>query len=291
VNLLGAACALLAAAIWGGVFVVSKVVLDYVPPVTLVAIRYLVALAVLWPLHARSGHRPVGRDDLPELAAIGIVGFGVSIVAQFVGTQLSTAANGALITTATPALVVLFAYLTLGESLSGRRLAGLGLATLGVVVVADPRGAHLTPDLLLGNVLLSIAALTWALYSVLVKLAARRHSVLTVTTYAAVFGLLGTAPIAPFELIAVGLPPEIPLLVPLGILYIGLVSTAGAFYLWNKGLALLDASTAAVLFFAQPVVGSILGWLLLNETLGTEFFLGGMLIVAGVAIVSTGRRT
>ena len=288
-NLLGAACALLAAAIWGGVFVVSKYVLDYVPPVTLVAVRYAVALAVLWPILARSGHKPVSRSDLPELAAIGFVGFGVSIVAQFAGTRLSSAANGALITTATPALVVLFAYLILGEALSRRRLLGLALATLGVLVVADPRAASLSPDLLLGNALLAIAALTWALYSVLAKRATRRHSVLTVTTYAAIFGLLATAPLAPIELSVAGLPADLPPLVILGILYIGVVSTAGAFYLWNKGLALLDASVVAVLFFAQPVVGSVLGWLVLGEELGAAFFLGGALIVAGVAVVSTER--
>ena len=288
-NLLGAACALLATAIWGGVFVVSKLVLDYVPPITLVAIRYAVALAVLWPLLARSGHKPVTRSDLPELAAIGVVGFGVSIVAQFAGTRLSTAANGALITTATPALVVLFAYLILGEALSLRRGLGLAFATVGVLVVADPRSARLSPDLLLGNALLAVAAITWALYSVLAKRAARRHSVLTVTTYAAVFGLLATALLAPVELSIVGLPSSIPPLVILGILYIGVVSTAGAFYLWNKALALLDASSAAVFFFAQPVVGSLLGWLVLGETLGPAFFLGGALIVAGVAVVSTER--
>ena len=289
-NLLGAACALLATAIWGGVFVVSKLVLDYVPPVTLVAIRYAIALAVLWPLLARSGHSPVARSDLPELAVIGVVGFAISIVAQFAGTRLSTAANGALITTATPALVVLFAYPILGEALSLRRGLGLALATLGVLVVADPRTARFSPDLVLGNTLLVVAAVTWALYSVLVKRAARRHSVLTVTTYAAVFGLLATALAAPVELSIVGLPSAIPPLVVLGILYIGVVSTAGAFYLWNKGLALLDASTAAVMFFAQPVVGSLLGWLVLGETLGPAFFLGGALIVAGVAVVSTERR-
>lgn len=286
-NLLGAICALLAAAIWGGVFVVSKYVLGYVPPVTLVAIRYVVALAVLWPLLARSHHRPVARGELPELAAIGVIGFGISIVAQFAGTQLSTAANGALITTATPALVVLFAYLILGEALSRRRMLGLALATLGVLVVSDPRAARLSPELLMGNALLAIAALTWALYSVLAKRAARTHSVLTVTTYAALFGLLGTAPFVPFELAWTGAPVDVPPIALLGIVYIGVVSTAGAFYLWNKGMALLDASAAALLFFAQPVVGSLLGWLLLGETLGPAFLAGGALILAGVVVVST----
>ena len=51
-----------------------------------------------------------------------------------------------------------------------------------------------------------------------------------------------------------------------GILYLGVVSTALAFYLWNKGFTLLDASTGSLFFFAQPVVGAVLGWLLLGES-------------------------
>ncbi|MDA8218062.1 MAG: DMT family transporter [Dehalococcoidales bacterium] len=78
----------------------------------------------------------------------------------------------------------------------------------------------------------------------------------------------------------------LPLPAVLGVLYLGAVSTAGAFYLWNKGMALLESDVAAVFFFAQPVVGAFLGWLLLHERLGPSFFLGGALIFAGVAAVS-----
>ena len=59
----------------------------------------------------------------------------------------------------------------------------------------------------------------------------------------------------------------------LGVLYLGIVSTAGAFFLWNKGLELMDASIGSLFFFFQPIVGSLLGWFLLNETLSSNFLL------------------
>ncbi len=59
----------------------------------------------------------------------------------------------------------------------------------------------------------------------------------------------------------------------LGVLYLGVISTAGAFFLWNKGLELMDASIGSLFFFFQPIVGSLLGWLLLNETLNNNFLL------------------
>lgn len=290
-NLLGAGAALLAAAIWGGLYVVSKYVLDYVPPLTLVVWRFAIGLLALGAMLILSRGRFVARADLPRMALLGFVGFAISIVAQFVGTNLSTAANGALITSATPALVVIFANLLLQEPLVPRRLLGLGLALVGVLVVSDPRGASLSSELALGNAFLVVAAVTWALYSVLAKRASFHYPVLTVTTYATFFGLVLTVPLMPLDAILFAGPrPELPPLAILGVLYLGVVSTAGAFYLWNKGMALLDASAAAVFFFAQPVVGAFFGWLLLGEHLGANFFLGGVFIFLGVVIVSLSRR-
>ncbi|MCL5109620.1 MAG: DMT family transporter [Chloroflexi bacterium] len=289
VNLLGAASAFLAAAIWGGLYVVSKYVLYFVPPLTLVVLRFAIGLATLGAILLLTRGRPVARRDLPALALLGLVGFTVSIGAQFAGTKLSTAANGALITSATPALVVVFARWLLGEKATRPRLFGLALATLGVLVVSDPSAISLAPDLALGNAFLVLAAITWALYSVLAKKASRRYSVLTVTTYATLFGLCFTAPLAAGELAVVGPPPPPTPLVLLGVLYIGVISTAGAFYLWNLGMALLDSAVAGIFFFAQPVVGGFLGWLLLGEQLGAAFFAGGALIFLGVAVVTVWR--
>jgi hypothetical protein len=67
----------------------------------------------------------------------------------------------------------------------------------------------------------------------------------------------------------------------LGILYIGIGSTAIAFFLWNKSFELLDAATASLFFFAQPVVGTLLAAIFRGEQLGWSFFAGGALILLG----------
>ena len=82
-------------------------------------------------------------------------------------------------------------------------------------------------------------------------------SALAVTLYVTAWGICWDVPLAALELrgMAIGTitPPVIA-----GVLYVGIVSTAIAFYLWNKGFELLDANTAALCFFAQPVVGALL---------------------------------
>ena len=283
----GIAAGLGAAAIWGGMYVVSKFVLGYVPPVTLVLLREVIGAATLGLLMAVARAPTVRRGDLPLMVLLGFVGLFVSIVAQFAGTRLSTAANGALITSATPSFLVLFAWPVLGERLTLARIVGLVLATGGVLVTVlagEPdRTAGVDPAL--GNALLVVAAVTWALYSALGRVAACRYPVLVTTAYATAIGAFFTALLVPFEL-AVSPVGAVPPLAWAGVLYLGVVSTAGAFYLWNKSIALLGAGLPAILFFAQPVVGGLLGAALLGERLGLPFFAGGALILLAVLVTA-----
>ncbi len=290
-KMLGIAAGLGAAAIWGGMSVVSKQMLDVVPPLTLVFLRVAIGTVTLAAIALVTRAPRVALRDLPFMALLGFIGLFISMVVQFIGTKLSTAAYGALITSAVPVFLILFTWPILGEKPTRRRIIGLVLATVGVIatIALDARAQSElgteSSSVLMGNVLLVVAAVTWALYSVLSQITARRYPVLVTTLYATGFGTIFNALIVPFGLrhYPTG---EISPTVILGILYLGVVSTAGAFYLWNKSIALLGASIPAILFFAQPVVGGLLGALLLNETLGLAFAVGGSLILLAVLITA-----
>lgn len=282
----GALSALTATAMWGGLYVVSDAVLDVIPPATFVLIRYLVALPVLVAALAIMHDRGIKRPDWPQLALTAFVGFGVSLLAQFAGTKLSTAAAGALITSATPAFIVVFAWLILRERASGRQWVGLALATIGVLVVTLVGNQPATveaADPLLGNFFLILAAVSWALYSVMVKIHTRRYSALAVTLAVTAFGVPIVTPVAAIELqtqtIGVITWPVIA-----GVLYVGVGCTAIAFFLWNKSFELLDAASVSLFFFAQPVVGTALSALFRGQVLGASFFVGGGLILLGALL-------
>lgn len=70
-----------------------------------------------------------------------------------------------------------------------------------------------------------------------------------------------------------------------GLIYLGVISTAIAFLLWNRGLQMLNASSGGVFFFFQPVVGTLLGWLILGEVISITFWIGSVLILFGVLTV------
>jgi drug/metabolite transporter (DMT)-like permease len=286
-RLTGILSGLSAAAIWGGMYVVSKVVLDVIPPFSLVTVRLLLGIAALWIIVVRQGGTGFSRHQKIQAGAVGFVGYGVSLSFQFIGTRLSTASNGSLVTSATPAFVLLFAAWFLRERITAARLLALTISTLGVLAVVDPRTARLSPDLFWGNLSLVAAALTWALYSVLVRKVTFSLAVLPATMVFFCGGLLVSVPAAAYELTQIPLG-KITLGVVGGVIYLGVVSTALAMFLWNRAFALLEAGVASLTFFAQPVVGIALGALFLGEKVSGLFLLGGALI--GIGLWLAGRE-
>lgn len=286
----GLLCGLGAASIWGGMYVVSKVVLELIPPFTLVTLRLLLGILTLLIVLARRGFPQIAKQQIFRVLGVGFIGYGVSLGLQFLGTKLSTAANGSLVTSATPAFVLLFAWVILGEEITRWRLIALTLATLGVVAVIDPRSAQINPGMFLGNLILIGAALTWALYSVFVRKVTRDTEVLLFSVLAFLGGLPVTVPLGIWELTTMSIG-RISLGVVAGVLFLGIISTALAMVLWNTAFAYVDAGLASLTFFAQPVVGTLLGWLFLGETITSWFLLGGALIGAGLIISSRESAT
>lgn len=270
-----------AASIWGGMYVVSKVVLEVIPPFALITLRLVLGILVLWIIVALRGGIGFTRRQTLQVVAVGWVGYGVSLGFQFVGTKLSTASNGALVTSSTPAFVLLFAAWLLSETVTRRRLVALGVSSLGVLAVIDPRAARLSPDLFWGNLSLVAAAITWALYSVLIRKVTRNLDTLPVSLVAFWGGLLITIPAGAWEISTQGAGPITPGIIA-GILFLGIISTALAMFLWNYAFATLEAGVASLTLFAQPVVGATLGALFLGERLTPLFILGGILIGTGL---------
>ncbi|RWQ77007.1 DMT family transporter [Bacillus cereus] len=291
-TILGAIYLSLAASIWGGMYVVSKYVLDFIPPLTLVWLRFIIAFVVLYGILKLAEKKKkkkvtIRKKDWLLFAWIGFIGYFISITCQFIGTKLSDAHTGSLVTSATPAFMVIFAALILKEKLTARRLLSTIIATIGVIIVIGwdiEIGSYF-----IGTIILVGAAITWALLSIYVKIASIQFSSLVITTYAIFFSFFFITPFMIWELQAASIG-TVNTYVILGVLYLGIVSTAGAFFLWNKGLDLMDASIGSLFFFFQPIVGSLLGWLLLNETLNSNFFIGGILIICSVFITTFEKK-
>jgi len=284
-SFIGIICGLSAASIWGGMYVVSKVVLDVIPPFALLTIRLVLGILALGIVIVLRTKVSMTAKQVWQIFLVGVVGYGISLGFQFVGTKLSTASNGSLVTSATPAFILLFAPFLLGEKTTPRRVIALLISTLGVIAVIDPRTAELSPSLFWGNISLLAAALTWALYSVLVRKTAQVTDVITSTAIMLAGGLPSGILFSVWEIKTQGIGIITPGIIG-GILFLGIISTAVAMFLWNFAFAELPAAVASLTFFAQPVVGSVLGAVFLGEKITPLFLVGGLLIAIGLVIAS-----
>lgn len=283
-NYRGAVYLSIAASIWGGMYVASKYALETVPPFTLLFTRYLLAsiILVLWCRCSKVAIIP--RKNKGLMFQIGFFGYFLSVGSQFVGTSLSSAHLGAAITTLSPVFQSVFALFLLKEAASLRQMASIALSFMGILIVTDAINS-LRTDTFNGGILFFLtAAALWGYYSVLSKKVADTHPVLRITTWGillatvfAVFpallewGTWDTAVLADKMVIA-------------SIFYLAVVSTVVAYYCWNKGLALLNPHQAGLFMFLQSIVGSLLGYLLLGESLSLPFFIGTVLILIAVYV-------
>lgn len=284
-SLLGILAGLTATAIWGGMYVVSKAVMAIIPPFSLIVLRLVLGILTLAVIVLVRKNWKVTAKQFWGIFAVGLIGYGVSLGFQFVGTNLSTAANGSLVTSATPAFILLFAAIILKEKITPRRLLALVVASLGVLAVIDPHTAQLSSQLFWGNLSLVAAALTWALYSVLVRRVTRNVDVLSTSLIAFAGGLPVCLPLGAWEAATRGYGP-IGWGVVAGVLFLGIISTALAMYLWNTAFAKLEAGVASLTFFAQPVVGTVLGAIFLGDNINPLFIVGGIFIGIGLIISS-----
>lgn len=282
-TLVGVLSGLTAASIWGGMYVVSKVVLEVIPPFTLLAIRLTLGAFALGIVAMIRREGNFSKADFRNSFLVGIIGYGISLGFQFIGTKLSTASNGSLVTSATPAFVLLFAPLLLKEKTTTRGLVALIVSSLGVLAVIDPRNADFSSTLFIGNLSLLAAALTWALYSVLVRKVSTQGNLLVTSTVMLIAGIPSSLIFGYFEIQKQDIG-EITFGIIGGILFLGIISTAIAMFLWNYAFTAAPASTASLTFFAQPIVGTLLGWLFLGEEITLLFIMGGILIGIGLII-------
>ncbi|GAB3665140.1 DMT family transporter [Halopiger thermotolerans] len=284
---------LAAAVLWGGLYVVSMWGFGSIPPVTLAFLRVAVGAAVLLlVVRLRYPRRRFARRDVLGFVALGAV-IAASMATQFLGTAMTTASQGSLVTVLTPIFTILLGVTLLGERLTGRLVVGIVAALGGTVIVLTGQYdlstlAGGTPAIGVGMLL--IASATWALYTVRGKPLIDRYSALETATYSTLAAVPMLAALVPLEvaftdasLRAIEPTPEL----VAAVLYLGVLGTAAAWYLWYKGMEYVDASVISAFFFAQPVVGGALGATVLGESLGPQFVLGGVVMAAGVYVVST----
>ncbi len=232
----------------------------------------------------------VPRRDLALFGAYGFVSIALFFLAYFTAIERTTVATAAVLLYTAPAWVVALSRVLFGEELSGAKLLSVLLAFAGcALVVRAYQPSALRADL--PGVLAGLASgLTYGLYSIFGKVALRRHPPLVVLTYALGFGTV--------FLVLIGLAAGVPLVrfLPSAVghalgplLYLGLVTTLAAQWLYVAGLRTVQASRASIVATVEPVVAGLLGYAVFGETLEPLQLVGAASVVAGAVLAQVRR--
>jgi drug/metabolite transporter (DMT)-like permease len=272
------------ASLWGGMYVASKYALDTIPPFTLLFLRYFLASVILigWCRKSRISIQPKQNKWL--LFSLGFWGCFLSVAMQFIGTKLSSAQMGSVLTTLSPVFQSLFAFVLLKEKILTHQMLSIILSFLGVFIITDAVAIMQHGSINAGTLFLLAAAALWGYYSILVKQASEFNSTLRITTWGIVLATVFSFPPAIYEFGSWDVSVLRNRMVIFSLLYLGIASSVIAYYCWNKGLTLTNPHQAGLFIFFQPIVGSILGYFLLGEALTLSFVIGTILIIAAVGI-------
>jgi drug/metabolite transporter (DMT)-like permease len=288
-RILGFSACALASALWGCGFFFGRIALNEMNVGAMVFYRFFFACIVLLPVLIT--HKPgFNAREWRTLLIASFLGVPLQFLLQFYGLSLTTVSHASLMVGTMPVFLAVGAAIFAGERMDRIGWIALAASTLGAALIAlgGRRGAAgqatLAGDLLV--VVSLFIALGWILLN---KSLMERHSAIVVTAYGLFAGTLMLAVIVP---IGFGWPPvHLSPKAWLASAAAGILCTATTTFLWNWGLTQVPASQAGILLNMEPLIGSLLGILVLHEILGPSAWLGGALILAAAVALTLHSKT
>ena len=268
--------------LWSSSYVLVKVGLTEMSPLSLVALRYMVASLILLPLALKSGEGKILRDwsNLLKMAVLGLSGYTVAQGLQCLGLFYLPAVSVTFILNFTPLIVVVLGVVALKEYPRLHQLAGMGLVLVGTYMYFN---APLGGNSLLGVGITLVSGIGWGSYLVLGRLLFVRDELnpLGLTAFSMGFGTLLLA-LAAFSMEGL---PSVSLTGWSIIVWLGVVNTALAFFLWNHALQRLEAFEISVLQNTMLVQIAVLSWMFLGEQLTVAKLIPMGLVFVGALVV------
>lgn len=274
---------------WAGNFVLARALHAEIPPIALSFWRWAIALLILLPFVAAPlwRQRALLRRHWPLLTLFAVLGVTNYNTIAYLGLQHTTATNGVLLSSVTPAVIVALSFLLFAVRLRAAQVAGILLSMAGVMVIATEGRPQTLAGLAFnrGDLWILAASLDWALYSVFLRW---RPPELEAGTFLGAIVAIGLLPLAVlygwdlaaghrFAVNAVNLG---------AIGYVALFPSVLAYVFWNRAVAEMGPNRTGQYLHLMPVFGAVLAVGLLGERLQAFHLLGALMIAAGIVLAT-----
>lgn len=276
--------------IWGFSWPISKIGMSYIPPIWFAAFRLIIATVSMFLLVGSLRKLVIpSKQDLPLILSLGI--FQMGLFTMFINWGLFYVAAGrsAILTYTTPFWVLPIAVLVFKEKISLLTFVGFILGMLGIVILFSPQSLDWSnPEQLLGNGLLLLAALSFAVAMLCARNMTWRRSALELLPWQL---LVGTIPVLLLAIIQTP-SPEIQLnMTAISTLtYTAILGTAIAYWCSTIISKELPSTTVSIGFLGVPICGFVFSTLILHEPITTAIKLAMIFVPAGLFCVALGKK-
>jgi len=270
--------------IWGTTFISTKILLKTFSPIEILFIRFVIGYFALLALYP---HRLNVKERKQELyfAGAGLCGITLYFLLENIALTYTFASNVGVIISIAPFFTAIFAHLLLaGEKMRAQFFIGFAVAVAGIFLISFNGSSQLKLNPM-GDILAVLAAVVWAIYSVLTKkISGYHYHTILVTRRIFFYGLLFMMPV----LFLFKFEPHMGQIVKpvnlFNILFLGFGASAICFVTWNYALKILGAVKTSVYIYMVPVITVITSVLILHETITGTAVLGILLTLAGLFI-------
>lgn len=279
--------ALIATIIWSGNFIVARDLIDTVPPVTLAFWRWTVATVILFPFAIKSllTNREIIKEHKLYITITSILGVSLFNTLIYIASHTTSVMNLSLISITFPIFIILLSRIFYKEAVTTNKYVGVLLVAIGIITLVTKGDFSVLKnlDFATGDIWMLLGAITFALYSLMVKkkpqqLGARSFQLITFLA-----GLLLLSPFYIWE--ATHSDFEIQNISSntlFSILYIGVFASLVSYFLWGKAVATIGPTKSSMIYYTLPVFSGIAAYLFLGEVIRTIHLLSMLLIVVGI---------
>jgi len=280
--------------LWSGNWIVARAVRNDIEPGIATAGRLVIVILVLLPLAWRGlapKLRALTGRDWTVLAGLGLSGGGLHLAMQWLGLHYTTATNATLYLSTTPIFILLLARAFLGEAIRLRQWLGVTISFSGVALIAA-HGDVLALAALsfnIGDLLAVMSMAMWAAYTILLKKRRDDLSVIQLLLTVCGFGLITVLPWAAWD-VAHDAKIRLTHAGMLAVLYSAFGSLLLAYAGWSYVVARIGVARAGATMHLMPAIAVLMSALFLGEYPVWYHFAGIALILAGVALSSSGAH-
>ncbi|MBQ9246352.1 DMT family transporter [bacterium] len=283
-NILGHLLAFFSSLIWGTTLVSTKILLKNFQPVEILFFRFLMALLMFYIICPKKAPHTTKKQKIIIILA-GITGVTLYYLLENIALNYTLAANVSIINCCAPFLTAIFTFLFLKnkEKINRTFFIGFVVSIIGIwFILFNGNKINLNS---IGDILAMCAAISWAIYSILIKkIADYNIPTLLVTRKTFLYGIIFMIPFLFLFDFKFDLTLFFNLTNLLNLLFLGFIASGICFLMWNKSIKIIGTVKSGVYLYLIPVVTVILSSIILKEPISIYLIMGVILTILGLII-------